>query len=86
MKGITTTFFVLLVALFGYDGEVTATEGVALLLVYLIYLVALLNEVNASRGPEQPADIPVRKSVLYLVAAPPSRGPYRIRFGISDLV
>jgi cation:H+ antiporter len=58
----------LLVALFGYDGEVTATEGVALLLVYLIYLVALLNEVNASRGPEQPADIPVRKSVLYLVA------------------
>ncbi len=65
--GSTLLGSLLLVALFGYDGEVTATEGVALLLVYSIYLVALLNEVNASEGPEQPADVSVRKSVVYLV-------------------
>lgn len=66
--GSTLLGSLLLVALFGYDGEVTATEGVALLLVYSMYLVALLNEVNASEGPEQPADLSVRKSVVYLIA------------------
>lgn len=66
--GSTLLGSLLLVALFGYDSKVTATEGVALLLVYVIYLVALLNEVNASKGPEQPADVSVRKSVVYLVA------------------
>jgi cation:H+ antiporter len=66
--GSTLLGSLLLVALFGYDGEVTRTEGIALLLVYAIYLVALFNEVNTAESPEQPADVVVRRSVLYLIA------------------
>ena len=66
--GSTLLGSLLLVAVFGYDGDVTATEGIALLLVYAIYLVALLNEINVSDGPEQPADVSVQRSVLYLIA------------------
>ncbi|MEJ2274015.1 MAG: sodium:calcium antiporter [Woeseiaceae bacterium] len=66
--GSTLLGSLLLVALFGYDGEVTRTEGIALLLVYAIYLVALFNEVNTSESPEQPADVVVRRSMLYLIA------------------
>ncbi len=65
--GSTLLGSLLLVALFGWDGVVTATEGIALLLVYVIYLVALFNEINGAEGPEQPPDVTVRRSVLYLV-------------------
>jgi cation:H+ antiporter len=66
--GSTLLGSLLLVALFGNDGQVTATEGIALLLVYSIYLVALLNEIDGSAGPEQPGHLPVRRSLLYLAA------------------
>jgi cation:H+ antiporter len=56
-----------LVALFGFDGIVTFTEGAALLLVYAIYLVALLNEVNVGTALEQNSELSVRRSLLYLV-------------------
>jgi len=56
-----------LVALFGFDGTVTFTEGAALLLVYAIYLVALLNEVNVGTAVEQSNELSVRRSLLYLV-------------------
>ncbi len=65
--GATLLGSLLLVALFGWDGEVTATEGFALLLVYAIYLVALLNEINGSEGPEQLPDAPIKRSIVYLV-------------------
>jgi len=64
--GSTLLGSLVLVALFGYDGEVTKTEGFALLLVYAIYLVALLNEVNGSTGTEQTGDLPLWRSLLYL--------------------
>ncbi len=64
--GATLLGALLIVALFGYDGEVTFTEGLALLLVYAIYLVAIFNEIHSSASPEQSADLSVRKSVLYL--------------------
>lgn len=55
-----------LVALFGFDGTVTFTEGAALLLVYAIYLVALLNEVNVGSAVEQEGELRVRQALLYL--------------------
>jgi cation:H+ antiporter len=64
--GATLLGSLLLVALFGYDGIVTFTEGLALLLVYGIYLVALLNEVNGSAGMEQAGDLTFWRSMLYL--------------------
>ena len=57
-----------LVALFGFDGTVTFTEGAALLLVYAIYLVALLNEVNVSTAMEQTGELPFWRSLLYLAS------------------
>jgi cation:H+ antiporter len=57
-----------LVALFGFDGTVTFTEGAALLLVYAIYLVALLNEVNVSNEMEQTGVLPFWRSLLYLAS------------------
>lgn len=66
--GSTLLGSLLLVALFGYDGIVTFTEGLALLLVYAIYLVALLNEVNGSAGMEQAGDLTVWRSLLYVAA------------------
>jgi len=64
--GATLLGSLVLVALFGWDGTVTITEGSALLLVYAIYLVALLNEVNAGKAVEQPGELPLRRSLLYL--------------------
>jgi len=55
-----------LVALFGWDGVVTMTEGFALLLFYAIYLVALLNEVNAGMPVDQPGKLPLGWSLLLL--------------------
>jgi cation:H+ antiporter len=65
--GATLLGSLALLALFGYDGEVTFTEGLALLLVYAIYLVALLNEVNGSAGSEHTGDLPLWRSLIYLV-------------------
>lgn len=64
--GSTLLGSLLLVALFGYDGTVTFTEGAALLLVYAIYLVALLNEVSVSADIEQDGQMPFWRSLLYL--------------------
>jgi len=55
-----------LVALFGFDGTVTFTEGAALLLVYGIYLVALLNEVNVGSAIEDPGNLGIWRALLYL--------------------
>ncbi|NCF16498.1 MAG: hypothetical protein GWP62_14400 [Gammaproteobacteria bacterium] len=55
-----------LVALFGLDGTVTFTEGAALLLVYAIYLVALMNEVNVGTAIEQTSELSFWRSLLYL--------------------
>ena len=65
--GATLLGSLALLALFGYDCEVTFTEGLALLLVYAIYLVALLNEVNGSAGSEHTGDLPLWRSLIYLV-------------------
>ena len=64
--GSTLLVSLALVALFGYDGSVTFVEGLALLLVYAVYLVALLTEVNGSKGNEQTGDLPLGRSLLYL--------------------
>lgn len=55
-----------LVALFGFDGTVTFTEGAALLLVYAIYLVALMNEANVGTAIEQTNEMSFWRSLLYL--------------------
>ena len=55
-----------LVALFGWDGIVSFTEGAALLLFYAIYLVALLNEVNGGTAVEQSGELPLIRSLLYI--------------------
>ena len=64
--GSTLLGGLLLVAILGYDGVVSTTEGFVLLLVYAIYLIALLNEVNGGTVTEQTGDLPVWRSVLYL--------------------
>jgi len=64
--GSTLLGSLILVGLFGYDGTVTFTEGAALLLVYGIYLVALLNEVNGGTEVEQAGELPLWRSLLYL--------------------
>ena len=65
--GATLLGSLLMVALFGYDGVVTFTEGFALLLVYAIYLVALLNEVSTSDGEGHSDTMPLWRSAVYLV-------------------
>ena len=55
-----------LLALFGADGHVTLTEGLALLLVYAIYLVAILGEVDGNGGVEQSGELSLPRSILYL--------------------
>ena len=65
--GATLLGALLMVALFGYDGEVTFTEGLALLLVYAIYLVAMLNEVNGSGEADHNKDTTLWRSAIYLV-------------------
>jgi cation:H+ antiporter len=64
--GSTLLGSIVLLALFGFDGMVTFTEGAALLLVYAIYLVALLNEVNVGTPVEQSGELPFWRSLLYL--------------------
>ena len=64
--GATLLGSLLLVALFGYDGTVSHNEGVALVLVYVIYLVALVNEINPEAGAEQDDTMPLLLSLLYL--------------------
>ncbi|MBU2677559.1 MAG: sodium:calcium antiporter [Gammaproteobacteria bacterium] len=64
--GSTLLGSLLLVALFGYDGIVTVAEGLALILVYAIYLVALLNEVNGGAGVEQSGGLSFRRSMIYI--------------------
>jgi cation:H+ antiporter len=64
--GATLLGSLALVALFGWDGAVTFTEGLALLLFYAIYLVALLNEVSGVTAVEQDGELPLRRSLLYL--------------------
>jgi len=64
--GTTLLGSLVLVALFGWDGTVTITEGLALLLLYGIYLVALLNEVNAGASVEQAGELTLIRSLLYL--------------------
>ena len=64
--GATLLGSLLLVALFGYDGIVTFNEGMALILVYIIYLVALFNEINGESGAEPVVDMPLWRSLLYL--------------------
>ena len=64
--GATLLGSLVLVALFGWDGIVTITEGFALLLVYGIYLVALLNEVSAGAVVEQSGELPLGRSLVYL--------------------
>lgn len=65
--GATLLGSLLMVALFGYDGEVTFTEGLALLLVYAIYLVALMNEVSSSKETEHNETSSLRRSAVYLL-------------------
>ena len=64
--GATLLGSLVLVGLFGWDGMVTFTEGFALLLFYAIYLVALLNEVNAETVVEQGDEMPLIRTLLYL--------------------
>ena len=64
--GATLLGSLLLVALFGYDGMVTHNEGVALILVYVIYLVALVNEINPDAGAEHDDSMPLLRSLVYL--------------------
>ena len=66
--GATLLGSLVLIALFGWDGIVTFTEGAALLLVYAIYLVALLNEVNGGTAAQQTGELPLMRSLVYLVA------------------
>jgi len=66
--GATLLGSLALVALFGWDGTVTSTEGAALLLFYAIYLVALLNEVNGGTAVEQSGELPLTRSLPYLGA------------------
>jgi cation:H+ antiporter len=64
--GSTLLGSLILLALFGADGQVTLTEGLALLLVYAIYLVAILGEVNGDGGIEHAGDLSLPRSILYL--------------------
>ena len=64
--GSTLLGSLLLIALFGFDGTVTFTEGAALLLVYVIYLVALLNDANAGTAIEETGEISFWRSLIYL--------------------
>jgi cation:H+ antiporter len=95
--GATLLGSLLLVALFGYDGTVTFNEGMALILVYTIYLVALVNEINGDPGAEQTGNMALWKSLLYLAVGlvvvvvsaeltVSSAVEVAQRFGISDAV
>ena len=64
--GATLLGSLMIVAVFGYNGEVSFTEGMVLLLVYGIYLVALLNEINGGESLVENGGKPTWKSALYL--------------------
>ena len=64
--GSTLLGSLILVALFGYDGTVSFTEGLALLLVYAIYLATLLNDVNINAGVEHTRELTFWRSLTYL--------------------
>ena len=55
------------IAVDGYNGVVTFNEGTALILVYVIYLVALFNEINGESGAEQVGDMPLWRSLVNLL-------------------
>ncbi|MDJ0498721.1 MAG: sodium:calcium antiporter [Acidimicrobiia bacterium] len=56
----------LLVAMFGYDGAVTFTEGMVLLLVYSVYLIALLSQTEGRGVTEQAGGLSLWRSLAYL--------------------
>ena len=57
----------ILLALVGYDGQVTRNEGFALLLLYGVYFVALLTEVNGGNGADDKTRLATFRSVVYLL-------------------
>ena len=56
-----------LLALVGYDGQVTRNEGFVLLLLYGVYFVALLSEVNGGNGADDKTRLATFRSVVYLL-------------------
>ncbi len=56
----------LLVAVFGYDGRVTALEGGILLLAYGLYLVALMREVNGNGGDAEASSMSLLRAIVFL--------------------
>jgi cation:H+ antiporter len=86
-----------LVGLFGYDGKVTAVEGIALILVYGIYLVALLTDIGSGGDSDETPSLPLGRSLLYLLIGlvvvvgsaemtVSSAVDVAERFGVSDAV
>ncbi len=55
------------VALVGYDGQVTRNEGLALLVLYGMYFVALLTEVNGGNGTDGETRLATLRSFVYLL-------------------
>lgn len=95
--GSTLLGSLVLVGLFGYDGKVTAIEGVALILVYGIYLVALLTDIGSGGGSDEAPSLPLGRSLLYLLVGlvvvvgsaeltVSSAVDVAERFGVSDAV
>ena len=75
----------------------THNEGVALILVYVIYLVALVNEINPDASAEHDDNMPLLRSLVYLAIGlfivvgsaeltVSSAVDVAHRFGISDAV
>jgi cation:H+ antiporter len=58
---------VVLLGLFGFDGYVSQTEGIALVTVYLIYFVALFGDRSKSAEHEEDGAIGTLRSWVYLV-------------------
>lgn len=56
-----------LVALVGYDGQVTRNEGFALLVLYGVYFVALLTDVNGGNGADGKTRLAMLRSFIYLL-------------------
>ncbi len=96
--GSTLLGSLVLIGLFGYDGSVTAVEGLALLLVYGIYFVALITDIRKdSVAPEETVHLELARSALYLLAGlvivigaaeltVSSATLVAERFGVSDAV
>jgi len=95
--GSTLLGSLVLVGLFGYDGKVTAVEGLALILVYGIYLVALFTDVGSGGNSDDTSSLPLGRSLLYLLVGlvvvvgsaeltVSSAVDVAERFGVSDAV